>query len=223
MAAVERVTRVLVVDDDALVRSGLALILDTDPRLTVAAEAMDGVDAVAAVRSTDVDVVLLDIRMPRMDGLAALAAIREISPRLPVLMLTTFDADRYILGALRAGANGFLLKDIPPRELIDAVARVAAGESMLSPSVTSRLIDHVREEDDAVQRSAAARSALGALTPKERQVADAVGQGMSNAEIGAHLYMGHPTVKTYVSRILAKLGLTNRVQVAILVHEALSG
>ncbi|GGG16937.1 DNA-binding response regulator [Rhodococcoides trifolii] len=215
--------RIVIIDDDALVRSGLSAILGTDAGLAVVGEAADGREGLVSIAAFRPDVVLLDIRMPTMDGLAALEELRRTDTRTAVIVLTTFDSDRYILRALRCGADGFLLKDIAPRELIAAVHRVAAGEPMLSPAVTARLIDHVAAQDDTEVRSDRARTRLEALTPREREVADAVSKGRTNAEIGEQLFMSRPTVKTYVSRILAKLEMTNRVQVAILVHEALTG
>ncbi|WP_238015302.1 response regulator transcription factor [Dactylosporangium sp. AC04546] len=217
------VIRLLIVDDDPLVRAGLGMVLGGDPTLDLVGEAGDGAAAVTAARSLHPDVVLMDIRMPRMDGLAALEALQAAGSAPAVIMLTTFDTDDFVLRALRHGAHGFLLKDTPPRAILDAVRRVAAGEQMLSPSVVRRLIAHVVHDEAGERRRAAAR-ALEALTPRERDVAGAVAEGGSNAEISAALHMSVATVKTYVSRILAKLGCTNRVQVAILVHEArLSG
>lgn len=216
--------RVLVVDDDALVRAGLSLILGADPDIEVVAEAADGVAAVDAVRRWRPDVVLMDIRMPKMDGLAAAEAVRANGTRPAIIMLTTFDTDEHILRALHSGANGFLLKDTPPRDILEAIRRVAAGESMLSPTVIKRLIEHVvggADGDERRRRVRRARTALAQLTEREREVAVAVGDGKSNAEIGTELHMSVPTVKTYVSRILAKLDCANRVQVAILVREAL--
>jgi len=215
--------RVLVVDDDPLVRVGLTMVLGAAADLTVVGEAGDGAEAVTAVGGLDPDVVLMDIRMPGTDGLAATDAIRRRGRRPAVIMLTTFDTDDHIMRALRTGANGFLLKDTPPMEIIDSVRRVAAGESILSPAVLIRLIDHVVRDDDRggrTERTAKAREALARLTDREREVAAAVGAGRANVEIGTELHMSTATVKAYVSRILDKLGCANRVQVAILVHEA---
>ncbi|WP_129842978.1 response regulator transcription factor [Streptomyces sp. RFCAC02] len=217
------VIRVVVADDDALVRAGLVLILGADPGIEVVAEAGDGEAAVAAVRAHRPDVVLMDIRMPRMDGLAATEAVRAGGAGPAVVVLTTFNTDAHVLGALRAGASGFLLKDVPPTDFLNAVRTVARGESMLSPAVTTRLIGHVLRgggDTERDRRARRARSALAALSDRERDVALAVGRGGSNADIARELFMSVPTVKTYVSRILGKLECDNRVQVAILVHEA---
>ncbi|HYN96919.1 MAG TPA: response regulator transcription factor [Pilimelia sp.] len=213
------VIRVLIVDDDPLVRSGLTMMLGAGPDLEVVGEADDGRPAVAAAARLRPDVVLMDIRMPGMDGLAATEAIRAAGDTPAIIVLTTFDTDEHVLRALRAGANGFLLKDTPPQHILQSVRRVAAGESMLSPPVVRRLIEHV-VRDGRHDRAERAREVLAVLTDRERDVADAVGDGKSNAQIGAELFMSVATVKTYVSRILAKLDCANRVQVAILVHES---
>lgn len=215
--------RVLVVDDDPLVRVGLAAVLGAGEDIEVIGEAGDGAAALAAVERLAPDLVLMDIRMPGMDGLAATEAVRSRPAGPAVIVLTTFDADEYILRALRAGANGFLLKDTPPLEILAAVRRVAAGGSTLSPSVVARLIDHVRGVESGHERADRARRAgavLDRLSGREREVAMAVAEGRSNAEIGAELFMSVATVKAYVSRILTKLECANRVQVAILVHDA---
>jgi DNA-binding NarL/FixJ family response regulator len=217
------VIRILIVDDDALVRVGLATVLGADRDIEVVGEAADGAAAIEAVHRVRPDVVLMDIRMPGMDGLAATKSLRSADDGPAVIVLTTFDADEHILRALRAGANGFLLKDTPPLEIIESVRRVAAGDSMLSPPVVARLIDHVVRREGAPERQDRAnhaQQALAGLTEREREVAVAIGQGRSNAEISAELYMSVATVKAYVSRILTKLDCANRVQVAILVHEA---
>lgn len=216
---VERPTRVLVVDDDALVRAGLQLILGSAADLHVVGEATDGTEVLEAVARHRPDVVLMDVRMPRMDGLAATAAVtaRPGAPR--VLVLTTFDQDEHVFGALRAGASGFLLKHTPPQQLVQAVRVVAAGEAMLSPAVTRRLIaTFAASGADARRQEALARTA--SLTDREREVLLAVGRGLANADIGRQLHLGEATVKTHVSRVLMKLEATNRVQVAILAHDA---
>ncbi|MCO5969346.1 response regulator transcription factor [Actinoallomurus sp. WRP9H-5] len=183
--------------------------------LRIVAEAGDGAEVAALVAQHSPDVVLMDIRMPRMDGLAATEALRARRGPPEVVILTTFDADEHVLRALRAGAAGFLLKDTPPGEIIDAIRRVAAGEPILSPSVTRRLIAHV-----AHTRPNPAQERLARLSDREREVVVAIGQGKSNAEIGSELYMSVATVKAHVSRLLAKLELNNRVQVALLAHDA---
>ncbi|WP_091201671.1 response regulator [Micromonospora narathiwatensis] len=216
--------RVLIVDDDALVRAGLSMILGGVPDVRVVGEASDGAEVPAAVEAYAPDVVLMDIRMPRVDGLTATETLRA-SPRSPeVLVLTTFDADDQVLRALRAGAAGFLLKDTPPAEIVQAIRRVAAGEATLSPAVTRKLITHVTAAAPTgvgrdPRRDRALRL-LDGLSEREREVAVAVGQGRSNAEIAAELFMSVATVKAYVSRLLTKLDLNNRVQVALLVHDA---
>ncbi len=210
--------RVLVVDDEALVRSGLRMILEAAGDIAVVAEARDGASALAAVARHRPEVVLMDVRMPGMDGLTAAERIGRASDAPKVIMLTTFDLDDHVHAALRAGAVGFLLKDTPPRDLAAAVRTVAAGNAMLAPSVTRRLI--AAFADGQPGRAEAARARLAALTDREQEVASAVARGLSNAEIGRELAMSEATVKAHVSRALAKLGLANRVQAAILVHDA---
>jgi DNA-binding NarL/FixJ family response regulator len=213
--------RILIVDDDALVRSGLRMMLAGAQRLDVVGEASDGGEVLAAVDAHHPDVVLMDLRMPRVDGLAAMELLRQ-QPRPPeVIVLTTFDADELVLRALRAGAGGFLLKDTPPAEIVRAIELVAAGEGMLSPAVTRRLIAHVAAGAGGVQaREDAARERLEAVSDREREVAIAIGHGKSNAEIATELFMSVATVKAHVSRLLAKLGVENRVQIALLVQDA---
>ncbi len=221
MAAVDgaRVIRLVLADDDPLVRMGLGMLLAGDPGIEIVAEAADGADAVEAVRAHAPDVVLIDIRMPVMDGLAATERLRALADPPHVIVLTTFDADEQIVRALRAGASGFLLKDTPPAEIVRAIHVVASGEALLSPAVTRRLIAHITDDEtDARRRSAAGQ--IAALTDRERDVAVALGRGMTNAEISRELYMSVPTVKVHVSRAMAKLDLNNRVQVALLVHDA---
>ena len=211
--------RVLLVDDDALVRAGLRMILSTAEDLDLVAEADDGARAVAAVREHRPDVVLMDIRMPQMDGITATAALRRLDPPPQVIVLTTFQADEQVMSALRAGASGFLLKDTPPTDIINAVRLVASGEAMLSPSVTRTVLAHVGDAQ-ASERRRAAVQLLATLTDREREVADAVGSGASNGEVAAALFMSEATVKAHVSRLFTKLGVTNRVQIAIVVHDA---
>ncbi len=211
--------RVLVVDDDALVRAGLRMILGGAPDLELVGEATDGIEAVELAASTRPDVVLMDIRMPRRDGLAASRLILARQPSPQVIVLTTFDTDESVLNALQLGASGFLLKDTPPEKIVDAIRRVAAGEPTLSPSVTAQLIATVAAPERA-DRTRAARARLAQLTDREQEVALAIGQGRSNAEIAADLYLSLPTVKAHVSRIFSKLDTQNRVQIAICVHDA---
>jgi DNA-binding NarL/FixJ family response regulator len=209
---------VLLVDDDALVRSALRLILGGDPAITVVGEASDGQEGVALVESLRPDVVLMDIRMPRLDGLAATERVLALQPDLVVVVLTTFDTDDMVLSALRLGARGFLLKDTPPADLVAAVRAAAAGQPMLSPSVTGQLIAAVAATGP--RQDAEARARLATLTEREHEVALAVASGQSNAEIAANLFMSIATVKSHVGRLFGKLGVENRVQVAICVHEA---
>ncbi|MCK2214863.1 response regulator transcription factor [Actinomadura sp. ATCC 31491] len=210
--------RVLVADDEELVRSGLRLILEAAGDIAVVGEARDGAEAVAAAARLRPEVVLMDVRMPGVDGLTAAARLLAAPGAPKLVMLTTFDLDAYVHEALRLGAVGFLLKDTPPRELAAAVRTVAAGQAMLSPSVTRRLI--ASYADRAPSRAETARRRLAALTGREEDVIRALARGLSNAEIGRELRLTEATVKAHVSRVLAKLGLANRVQAAILVHDA---
>jgi DNA-binding NarL/FixJ family response regulator len=219
LAAVADVIRVLIVDDDALVRAGLSMILAGSDDVRVVAEASDGEQVPAAVDAYAPDVVLMDIRMPGVDGLAATESLRARDGAPHVIVLTTFDADDHVLRALRAGAAGFLLKDTPPPDILRAIRLVAAGEAMLSPGVTRRLISHVAD-DGVAGRRARACELLDRLTDRERDVAIAIGQGKSNADIAAELFMSVATVKAHVSRLLQKLELDNRVQIALLAHDA---
>ena len=213
------VIRLLVVDDDPLVRSGLGLILGGEPAITVVAQAGNGRDGIAAVAEHRPDVVLMDIRMPVMDGIEATAAIVAQPDPPKVIVLTTFDADEYVLRALAAGASGFLLKDTAPEDIVAAVHKVAAGEPMLSPSVTATLIQQVTAQHSP-ERSLAARARLDRLTERERDVALAVGRGLTNAEIADALYLSVPTVKAHIGRLFQKLEVDNRVQIALCVHDA---
>ena len=211
--------RLLVVDDDPLVRSALVLMLGGQPDLTVVGEASDGREALRKVDELHPGVVLMDIRMPRMSGLEATRALHQRPDPPHVIVLTTFDADEHVLGALAAGAAGFLLKDTPPPQILEAIRAVADGDPMLSPSVTRTLIERIRDSsgDD---RADGARVRLGALTEREQEVALAVGRGLTNAEIARELHLSVPTVKAHVSRLFDKLQVTNRVQIAICVHDA---
>lgn len=213
------VTRILIVDDDPLVRSALTLMLGGRDDLDLVGEAADGAEGVRQCRALNPDLVLMDIRMPVLNGLEATARLQDEPDPPRVIVLTTFDADEFVLGALRAGADGFLLKDTPPGDIVAAIHRVMAGESTLSPTATHALIRQVREQDGE-DRSTEARARLSVLTEREAEVAAAVGRGLSNAEIAAELYLSVATVKAHVSRLFEKLGATNRVQIAICVHEA---
>jgi DNA-binding NarL/FixJ family response regulator len=212
------VIRVLLVDDEALVRTGLRMILETAEDIRVVGEARDGGEAVTAIAVHRPDVVFMDVRMPRRDGLAALEEINASANPPRVVMLTTFDLDDYVFRALRAGASGFLLKDAAPADLIAAARTVVDGNALLAPTVTRRLIDAFGDRHGPDRR--AARSRLASLTPREADVARAVARGLSNAEIARNLAMSETTVKAHVSRSLTKLGLTNRVQIALLVRDA---
>jgi DNA-binding NarL/FixJ family response regulator len=212
------VIRVLLVDDEQLVRSGLRMILQSSGDIEVVAEAADGAQAIERVRLHRPAVVLMDIRMPAMDGLTATRQITALPDPPKIIVLTTFELDEYVHTALQHGAVGFLLKDTPPRDLLQAVRTVSAGNAMLSPTVTKRLIAQFAARGSA--RAVAARKQLDSLTEREREVVVAVAQGLSNAEIGRRLFMSEATVKAHVSHVLAKLGMSNRVQAAILAHDA---
>ena len=209
--------RVLLVDDDALVRAGLSMMLNGAGGLVIVGEAGDGDQAPAAVARYRPDVVLMDLRMPRVDGVTATRRLRS-APRPPeVIVLTTFDADENVLGALRAGASGFLLKDSPPADIADAIRRVAAGDPILSPAVTRRLMHRAVVQENTREK---ADGQLSALSPRELEVVRAIAEGQTNAEIAASLLMSVPTVKAHVTHILTKAGLTNRTQIALLAHDA---
>jgi DNA-binding NarL/FixJ family response regulator len=211
--------RVLVVDDQALVRNGLAVILDAEPDITVVGEAADGAQAVAAAVALRPDVALMDVRMPGLDGISATAAICA-STATRVLMLTTYDVDEHVYDALRAGASGFLLKTMRGRELVDAVRVVAAGEALLAPTVTRRLIAEVVARSAATARGPAVRARLAGLSRRETDALRALARGLSNAEIAAELFVTEHTVKTHISNLLAKLGLRDRVQAVVLAYES---
>ncbi len=210
--------RVVLADDETMIRAGVRAILDADPEIEVVAEAGDGRRAVDLVLGHRPDVVLLDIRMPGMDGLAALAELRRLMPEVGVLILTTFGEDDYITRALGQGASGFLLKSGNPRELLAAIHAVAEGAAYLSPRVARRVITEL--SDGRAIRAAAAREQVAELTPRERDVLVLVGEGLSNAQIARRLHLVEGTVKAHVSAILTRLGARNRVQVAVLAHEA---
>jgi DNA-binding NarL/FixJ family response regulator len=215
------VTRVLLVDDDALVRSGLRMMLAGATGIEVVGEADDGRGVLPAVDRHRPDVVLMDIRMPQVDGIAATRLLRGQPSPPEVIVLTTFDADELVVRALQAGAAGFLLKDTPPAEIVRAIELVHAGDGMLSPAITRRLIALVAGDSDAGERHERASARLQALSAREREVALAVGRGCANADVAAELHMSVATVKAHVSRLLSKLDVDNRVQIALLVQEAL--
>ena len=210
--------RVLIVDDQELVRTGFRLFLETQPGLAVVGEAGDGEEAIERVRALRPDVVLMDIRMPTMDGVEATAKLTSgaIEPAPRVLVLTTFDLDEYVFGALRAGAAGFLLKDAPRERLIEAIRVVHSGEALLSPSITRRLIEDFAARSDPIEPPAAV---LAELTPREREVLVLVAHGLSNAEIAARLVVTEATVKSHVGGVLLKLGLRDRVQAVVFAYE----
>jgi DNA-binding NarL/FixJ family response regulator len=212
------VTRVLVVDDQTLVRAGFRVLVDSAPDLEVVGEAGDGAEAVELARQQLPDVVLMDIRMPRMDGLEATRRIVALdqAAAVRVLVLTTFDLDEYVYQALRAGASGFLLKDTPPADLLAAIRVVAAGDALLAPSVTRRLIAEFARRPEP---TAATPAALATLTDREREVLALVARGLSNAEIAEQLYVSAATAKTHVSRVLAKLQARDRAQLVMLAYE----
>jgi DNA-binding NarL/FixJ family response regulator len=211
--------RVLVADDQALVRGAFSVLIDSTPGMAAVGEAADGQEAVDAALRERPDVVLMDVRMPRVDGIEATRRIKaaEAAEDIRVLILTTFDLDEYVYAALRAGASGFLLKDTPPADLLSAIAVVADGEALLAPSVTRRLIESF------ARRPEPARSpnlALDGVTAREREVLALIGRGMSNGEIAAHLHLAAPTVKTHVGRLLMKLGARDRAQLVIVAYES---
>jgi DNA-binding NarL/FixJ family response regulator len=212
-------TRVLIADDQALVRVGLAKILDGEPDLSVCGEAEDGEDAVFEARRLRPDVVLMDIRMPVLDGIEATRRIVRAQPSTRVLVLTTFGLDTYVYDALRAGASGFMLKDAPPEEIVAAVRIVASGDALLAPAVTRAVIEEFARQP-AAAAAPAAPPAVEELTPREREVLDLLARGLSNPEICERLVISEATAKTHVARILQKLGLRDRVQAVIYAYES---
>lgn len=212
------VTRVGLIDDDSLVRAGLAMILGADPGIEVVGQGADGSEAVPLVQKHRPDVLLMDVRMPTLDGIAATKAVTALTGAPKIIMLTTFDMDEYVFQALEAGASGFLLKDTPPQDLARAVHVVAGGEAMLSPTVTRRMLSHFSDANLGSRQER--HPGLDQLTERETEVLGAVGAGLSNAQIGMRLFMSEATVKAHVSKIFAKLDCTNRVQIAIIAHEA---
>jgi DNA-binding NarL/FixJ family response regulator len=215
--------RVVVADDQELVRSGFAMIVDAQPDLAVVGEAADGEEAVAVARDMRADVVLMDVRMPRLDGIEATRRLAgpDVAEPVKVVILTTFDLDEYVFAALKAGASGFLLKDLRRDDLVHAIRVVAGGEALLAPSVTRRLIeDYARRPGSSAGPASTAAAGLDRLTPREQEVLQLIGEGANNAEIGAALIVGEATVKTHVGRVLMKLGLRDRVQAVIYAYEA---
>jgi DNA-binding NarL/FixJ family response regulator len=210
--------RVVVVDDQAIVRAGFQTILDAQPDIDVVGEAADGVESVATVERLRPDVVVMDIRMPELDGIAATRRIiaLDASPPTRVLVLTTFDVDDYVYEALRAGASGYLLKDATRDELVNAVRTVADGDALLAPSVTRRLVEEFVRRPEPASRDVAE---LDVLTPRERDVLEQLARGRSNAEIAQHLFVGEATVKSHVAHVLTKLQLRDRIQAVILAYE----
>jgi len=208
---------VVVADDQAIVRAGFRLLIDSEPDLAVLGAAADGAEAVAVTRKTVPDVVLMDIRMPVMDGITATRLIAGEASRSRVLILTTFDLDEYVFAALRAGASGFMLKDRPPEELLSAIRVIAAGEALLAPNVTRRLIGHFARQPDPLRPPP---GALAELTVREREVLALIAAGLSNGEIAGQLLMSVPTAKTHVSRILAKLGARDRAQLVVIAYQS---
>jgi DNA-binding NarL/FixJ family response regulator len=210
-------TRVLIVDDDHLVRAGLAELLAGEPEIDVVGQASTGREAVERAHRLDPDVVLMDVRMPDLDGIAATRELTKVAPRARVLILTTFEQDDYVFGALRAGASGFLLKRTRPEELVAAVHTVAAGDSLLSPSVTRRVIDRMAQQP-APELEDQAR--LEELTPREREVLTLVARGLSNREIASELVVEESTIRSHIRRILSKLDLRDRIQIVIFAYES---
>ncbi len=209
--------RVMLVDDQAMVRTGFRMILEAEPGITVVGEAVDGLDAVEMIDRARPDVVLMDVRMPRLDGIAACERICSSGSSARVMMLTTFDLDDYVHSALRAGASGFLLKDAPPEQLIEAIEVIAAGDALLAPSVTQALIDEIARrpvgQPDAFP-------GMSELTERELDVIKLMAKGMSNSEVAAALFLGEATIKTHVGRILAKIGARDRVQAVVAAYES---
>ncbi|MFF5975055.1 response regulator [Streptomyces sp. NPDC012769] len=218
-AGAERRIRVVVADDEPLIRAGIRMILTSDPQIEVAAEATNGREAIDLARAHAADVVLLDIQMPVLDGLSALPELRRAAPSTKVIVLTTFGERENVLRALEHGGAGFLLKDTAPAELIRAVRAAAAGDAYLSPAATRHVVEQLASGREAA-RAEEARRRLTALSEREREVLALLGEGLSNADAGRRLHMSEATVKTYVSRILAKLNCENRVQAALLARDA---
>jgi DNA-binding NarL/FixJ family response regulator len=217
VADVSKTVRVVVVDDDPLVRAALTMMLDGAQGIAVVGEAADGDEVPSILDKHTADVVLMDIRMPRVSGIVATKRLRSRRNPPEVIVLTTFDTDDHVVRALRAGASGFLLKDTPPQRIVEAIRKVANGDPILSPGITRRLMQRLATDADSYER---ARAALAALSPREHDVVLAIAQGRSNAQIGTDLQMSVATVKAHVSHILTKLDLSNRTQIALLAHDA---
>ncbi|MFC8829997.1 response regulator [Streptomyces sp. NPDC057137] len=212
--------RVMLVDDQVLLRTGFRMVLAAQPDMEVVAEAGDGAEAIENLRATAVDVVLMDVRMPRLDGVEATRRICAEPDAPKVLILTTFDLDEYAFSGLKAGASGFMLKDVPPSELLTAIRAVHSGDAVVAPSTTRRLLDRFSAMLPSGKENRAATGALERLTGREREVMLLVAQGLSNGEIAARLVLSEATVKTHVGRILTKLALRDRVQVVVLAYES---
>ena len=215
----EDVIRVLLVDDQELVRTGFHMVLDSQPDMRVVGEAGDGVRALELLETVEADVVVLDVRMPRMDGVEAARRICAADGDTRVLILTTFDLDEYVYAALRAGASGFFLKDAPAADLLSAIRAVRSGDAVVAPSATRRLLDQFAAHLPSGDTAPVSHSSLEVLTPREREVLVLIARGRSNTEIAEHLYVSGATVKTHVRRILTKLDLRDRVQAVILAYE----
>lgn len=214
--------RVVLVDDQQMVRAGFRMVIDSQPDMTVVAEAGDGIEALRVLGREVADVVLMDVRMPRMDGLTATAALTQEADAPRVVVLTTFDIDEYVLEAIRSGASGFMLKDAPPEEMLTAIRTVHAGDAVIAPSSTRRLLEHLvtaLPTPTPDTPPSPAHQALGTLTDREREVLELMARGRSNTEIAADLYVAEATVKTHVGRILAKLGARDRVQAVVTAYE----
>lgn len=208
--------RILVADDQPLVRAGIRRVIETDESLVVIGEAADGHEAVALTKALRPDVVLMDIRMPILDGIEATARLAQAGSEARVVILTTFGLDEYVLGALRAGASGFVLKEAPPEEILDAVHIVARGDALIAPSMTRAVIEELGRRPQRAELAAR----LDELTPREHEVLELLAEGLSNAEIAARLVVGEGTVKTHVAHVLAKLGVRDRVQAVVYAYEA---
>lgn len=216
--------RVALVDDQKLVRAGFRMVIDSQPDLEVVIEADDGEAALSSIlpaaRAGEVDVVLMDIRMPRLDGIAATSRITAAGPTPKVIVLTTFDLDEYVMSAIRAGASGFLLKDAPPEEMLGAIRTVHAGDAVIAPSSTRRLLEHLASTLPDPAASNELDALVGQLTDREREVLVLMARGRSNQEIAADLFVGEATVKTHVGRVLAKLGARDRVQAVVVAYDS---